>query len=165
MAEIWREIIGYENYEVSSFGRVKNLKTNKIMEGFIQQCYHCVRLTNNKIQKCLLIHRLVCIAFNDNPDNKLCVDHKDGNKLNNNKSNLRWATYQENSQNRNKSSNNTSGVKGISYHKRDNKYQAYITVDGIRTYLGYFDNIDDAKQARCNSVRNAFGNFIHEIEK
>ena len=50
----------------------------------------------NKVRTSHLIHRLVAITFLDNPNNKLTVNHKDGNKLNNHLCNLEWATYSEN---------------------------------------------------------------------
>ena len=46
----------------------------------------------------------------ENPDNKLCVDHMDTNRLNNNIDNLRWSTSQENNRNTKLSSKNTSGI-------------------------------------------------------
>jgi len=52
--------------------------------------------SDNKTQKTLLIHRLVALAFIPNPHNKPCVNHKDGNKLNNNIGNLEWNTHSEN---------------------------------------------------------------------
>lgn len=47
-------------------------------------------------KKRLKIHRVVCEMFIPNPDNKPCINHKDGNKYNNHVSNLEWVTYQEN---------------------------------------------------------------------
>ena len=66
--------------------------------------------------------------FVENPENKLYVDHIDNNKLNNLFSNLRWATVQENRRNIVMYKNNTTGVKGIIYDKRYNKWMARIRV-------------------------------------
>jgi len=54
--------------------------------------------TGNRKYKQLLLHRLLAEAFIPNPENKCCVNHKDGNKLNNSLDNLEWVTYSENNQ-------------------------------------------------------------------
>lgn len=74
------------------------------------------------------------------------VDHKNGNRNDNRKENLRIATFSQNGYNSNKPSNNTSGYKGVHWNKSMNAWQARIQVDGKRYNLGYFnDKIDAAK--------------------
>lgn len=58
--------------------------------------YYTVVLYKSGCKKRLFVHRLVAQAFHPNPENKGCVNHKDGNKLNNKVDNLEWATYSEN---------------------------------------------------------------------
>lgn len=72
------------------------------------------------------------------------VDHINGDRLDNRRCNLRLATNAENSRNREKQSNNTSGVIGVHWHKPRKKWLASVQVDGKRKHLGLFDNIFDA---------------------
>lgn len=102
--EIWKDVVGYEGlYKVSNFGRIKScpLRSNHngelIMKNQIITGYKVVSLCKNNKMKLVKVHRLVAIAFIDNPDNKPQVNHIDGNKLNNNVDNLEWVTAQENS--------------------------------------------------------------------
>ena len=94
----------------------------------------------------------------------MVVDHKHGsNTLNDNrKSNLRVATFEENSYNTTLRSNNTSGVTGVNWEKRRNKWQAYITVNKKRIYLGLFDNIEDAIRVRKEAESKFFGEYSHD---
>lgn len=94
--EIFKPIPGYEGlYQVSSFGYVSNhrkiLKTYQINSG-----YECLKLQKNGNVKSVLLHRVVAEAFVPNPDNKLEVNHIDGNKANCSASNLEWTTRSEN---------------------------------------------------------------------
>ena len=66
------------------------------------------------------------------------LDHIDGNKINNRVENLRPATKSQNMSNRGKQANNTSGFKGVSFIKADNKYEAWIQVNGKKKHLGRF---------------------------
>ena len=94
-----------------------------------------------------------------------CVDHIDNTRTNNNINNLRWATFQENNFNSCLASNNTSGFKGISFHKRDKKWEAKIRVNGKKYHLGNFDNIEEAIKARQKRAKELFGEFLNECEK
>ena len=93
--EAWKTILNYDNYEVSSFGNVKNKKTGRILKSTNNGGYLCVGLSN-KITKSFKIHRLVGEHFIENPENKAHVNHKDKNGLNNRLSNLDWNTPKEN---------------------------------------------------------------------
>jgi hypothetical protein len=88
--EVFRSIDGQENYAISSFGKVKNTKTGKILKGSVNSNgYLHINLYDDGVMKTHKIHRLVACAFINNPDNKECVDHKDNNKTNNHIKNLR----------------------------------------------------------------------------
>lgn len=90
-AEEWRTIHDFPDYSVSSFGRVRKNKTNKIVRSFLNNSgYERVSLTHNGISKHCLVHRLVAMAFIENPLNYPVINHKDENKTNNNVSNLEW---------------------------------------------------------------------------
>ena len=79
--------------------------------------------------------------------------------------NLRWATYTENSYNVSTRKDNTSGSKGIYFNNASQKWHAQIMIDGIKVHLGYFKNLEDAKQARMIKANQAFGVFTNACEK
>lgn len=98
LREIWKVICNFETHEVSNTGLVRNIKTNYILKQCLnRQGYHQVYLRNKNGKFTLRVHRLVAIAFIENPYNKSEVNHKDCNKSNNSISNLEWATPKENS--------------------------------------------------------------------
>ena len=101
--EEWRDVVGYEGlYQVSSEGRVKSLKRKgrrkeRILKHQIDRNgYLRLNLCAGGKSRLLFVHRLVCQAFHENPDNNPCVNHIDENKTNNAARNLEWCTYEEN---------------------------------------------------------------------
>ena len=163
--EIWKEIDGFQTYSVSDLGRVRNDETMKILKGGKgANGYIVVSLCKNGVKKTHCIHRLIAIAFIPNPDGKPCVDHRDNDKNDNRAMSLRWCTNEENNRNAQVRSNNTSGIKGVSWFKRDSKWRAKIKVNGVDIHLGYFDKIEDAILARQTYAKEAFGEFVNDCE-
>lgn len=93
--EIWKEIVGYENYQVSSLGKVKN-SNNLILKPCLNGNYYRHGFSKNNKSKQMKLHRLIAIAFIPNPENLPCINHIDGNKLNNSIENLEWCTHRNN---------------------------------------------------------------------
>lgn len=88
------------------------------------------------------------------------IDHINGIGLDNRKCNLRkFQTSSQNNANSRTRKDNTSGAKGVSWHKRDKKWQANIQVQGRPIGLGYFDNIEDAINAYDDASVKYFGEF------
>jgi hypothetical protein len=164
--EMWNDIKGYEGiYQISNLGNVKNIKTSKILKPRLNSNgYKFVGLYCNGKHKNMLIHRLMAIHYIPNDENKQFVDHIDNNKLNNKLTNLRWCTNQQNDMNRSISKNNTSGVKGVTFHKQTNKWHAQITINGKYIHLGLFTEINDAIEARRKKAKELFGEFINKCE-
>lgn len=120
--EIWRDVINYEGlYQVSNMGRVRSLDRwitykdgrEALFKGKILHLncntsgYLEVHLCKQSKGKMIGVHRLVAQSFIDNVDNLPEVDHIDGDKTNNNVTNLRWVTHLDNC-------NNPSTTKNIS---------------------------------------------------
>lgn len=107
MDEIWRRLI-YPNisdetnkFEISNHGKLRNIKTKHIYKlEILRTGYYSVRVSlgsrNKKTH--ILIHKAVAYTFLQNQNNLPEINHKDGNKLNNNVSNLEWCTSHENQQ-------------------------------------------------------------------
>lgn len=95
---MWKKIKRNNNYSINKNGEVRNDKTGHIKQPFKNKRngYLTVDLYKNNKSEKVPIHRLVAETFIPNPENKLTVDHIDGNRQNNSIDNLRWATYSEN---------------------------------------------------------------------
>jgi hypothetical protein len=89
----------------------------------------------------------------------LQVDHRDGDGLNNCRSNLREATHAENMRNRRLGRDNTTGFKGVAWHKASGKYQAKIRLNGERKWLGLHDTPEAAHAAYRKASTRLHGEF------
>lgn len=97
MTEVWKDIKGYEGrYQVSSLGKVKNQYGDMLSPIDNRKGYYRVVLMKNNTRNNQYIHRLVAMAFLENPNNKRCVNHKDFDTHNNRIDNLEWCTQKEN---------------------------------------------------------------------
>jgi hypothetical protein len=105
----------------------------------------------NQKNNCVYLHRVLTQACPGQ-----VVDHKNRNKLDNRLDNLRLCTQKENAQNSKDLINNTSGYKGVSWHKSAKKWEANIHIDNKKMYLGVYEDIEDANKARNNAVNKYF---------
>lgn len=109
--------------------------------------------------KAVLLHREIAKRANPEAEYAPEVDHKDGNKLNNRRSNLRPCTHAENMRNMQLKITNTSGYKGVCWSKRGQYWISYITVDYKTISLGCFDRKEDAAWAYNQAAVKHFGEF------
>ena len=100
--EIWRDIEGYKDYQVSNLGRVRSTKFKKyrFLKPILskkQYGYYRACLYLSGVQKLISIHRLVAFAFIPNPYNYPIIMHLDNDPFNNKAENLIWGTNKMNS--------------------------------------------------------------------
>lgn len=106
--DVWKDVIGYEGiYQINKKGDVKSLKRKStgtfttidklIKKQMSSKGYFVYKLSKNGITKTKSLHRILAESFIPNLNNEKCVNHKDGNSLNNDISNLEWCSYSYNS--------------------------------------------------------------------
>ena len=110
-------------------------------------------------RKRYLAHRLVWMFHNGDIPIGLDIDHIDRNPSNNRIENLRLATRSQNMTNRHKQTNNTSGYKGVCWHKCAKKWVAQIAHNKIKNHLGYFDTAELARDAYILASGKLQGDF------
>ncbi len=104
-------LLNYNDYEISSQGRVRN--AGKILQPDIRGGYHNVKLCKDGKIKRHNIHHLVCSTFCQNPNKYKIVEYIDNNILNNMFNNLRWVYTSKNSLLRTKSKHDIGEIYGV----------------------------------------------------
>ena len=151
--EEWKHIDGYKIYEVSSFGKIRNKNTGRILKAANKGGYYSVGLSNKKT-KSFSLHTLVASAFIPNPENKYTVNHKDKNGLNNNIINLEWNSHQENCIHRSKGIKNCNN-RNIKVHKLNSKNEIIDTYNSMEEAAKWLvdnklsKNFNTAKSVIC----------------
>ena len=125
--------------------------------GSLSGRYLSIRLLGERYQA----HRLAWLYVTGSMP-KEHIDHINGNKLDNRFCNLREATSAQNSMNMGKNSANTSGIKGVTFHTKQNKWRASCRVNGKRFYLGNFETKELATFAYQSFAKSNHGDFYHE---
>lgn len=159
MDEVWKPVVGWELYEVSTLGNVRNSKTGRLLKPSNSFSEEYLKYTLCVQYKRLHVRasRLVALTFIPNPSNLPEVDHINNDKRDNRVCNLRWATRGQNGYNKPIQKNNTTGYKGVSKH--GSKYQVHIVKDGVQTHIGLFATKEEAHAAYCAAAVKHYGEF------
>lgn len=138
-------------FDLEDYDKIKDYCWNEDNNGYLS--------TNIYKNTTIKFHRII---LNMTKEDFKKVDHIKHNKLDNRKTELRICTNQNNCMNQGLSKNNTSGVTGVSFHKKTKKWQAYIKVNFRYIYLGLFADFDNAVKARKDAEEKYFGEYSYD---
>lgn len=144
----WKKLKRNKNYSINEKGDIRNDVTGHIKTQFInpKNGYLTVDLYENNKSTKVTVHRLLAETFIPNPENKPCVDHKDGNRQNNSLSNLRWATFSDNNSRFDTVGVRSEKIKVTHFKEKRNKrgggHLEWLEADVIM----YFDRIRDVAE-------------------
>lgn len=165
--EIWKDIPGYEGYyQISSLGRVRSLDRvvhtahggTRFLKGtvfrlFMRRGYLTCGLSINGTKRTHQVHQLVAMAFlNHNPNgHTLIVDHINNIPSDNRLENLQLVSHRYNLS---KDKKGTSMYPGVSWFRRDKKWQAAIRINRNLIHLGFYKDESEAALAYQKALEN-----------
>ena len=164
LTEIWKDIKSWEGlYQVSNFGRVKSLryerilKPNKPRRGNNRTGYCHVILCDRNRRVSAKVNKLVAEAFVPNPNNLPTVRYIDGNKMNNNASNLIWSTHKDNT---------AHAIElGNVNHNGENSALSRYTENTIQSIRREFDKGGVTKKALSDKYGMSYTNVLRIINR
>jgi D-arabinose 1-dehydrogenase-like Zn-dependent alcohol dehydrogenase len=152
--EIWKTITDFTNYEVSSYGNVRNKITNYILKPIKHSTgYSVINLCGNNTRKTTRLHKIVATHFIYNEFNDECINHINGIKSDNRVENLEWISQRENVTHSYLKIKKTSKYHGVSFSKSRNKFIARVRIDNKVKSLGWFINEIDAYNEVLNFLK------------
>jgi len=113
--------------------------------------------SRDKNNKHILMHRIIM-----NPSNQMVVDHINHNIIDNRKHNLRICLQIDNAKNCTKQINNTTGITGVLWDKRYQKWKSIIGINNKQIHLGYYDDKNDAIKVRKEAEVKYFGEYRYK---
>lgn len=158
MKELWLPVRGYEEYyQVSTLGAVYSNRNKRLLRGVKDGGYVFINASVDGVRKKTPVHRWVAIAFIENPEEKLQVNHINGVPWDNRASNLEWTTASENS---------THAVEtGLSPpRKGEGNGQAVLTDEIVMEVRGRY--IPYCRVNGCSAMAKEFGvttSAIHAV--
>lgn len=147
---IWR-VRPAEAFAKLSDANAWNARFAGRVAGCINVQGYCTIKIDDKMRQA---HRLIWIYINGSIPAGIQIDHVNGVRSDNRLANLRMVTNAENQRNRSMPRDNTSGVMGVDWKKRDRKWRAQIVVAGRNMHLGNFDTLEAAATARAKAERD-----------
>lgn len=137
----------------------KERRSTRQLPGQIAGCANNAGYVHIKIDyKSYKAHRLAWLYMTGEVPAER-IDHINGNPSDNRWCNLRLATHSQNIANSKRPATNTSGYKGVSWHKRTKKWAARIGVGGTRKFIGYYDTPEEAHRAYVDAAEKTHGVF------
>lgn len=157
--EVWKPVLGHEEYyDVSNFGNVKSKRSGKIIKpGITDRGYAQLSVSINGKRYTKNLNRVVAEAFFGKID--VHVDHIDGNKLNNNITNLRPCNARENLLYHYKSK-----YPGAVLNRNKKRWRSYIRIKNKNKWLGTFDTQKEASDRYLLEAKNITGRDIKGIK-
>jgi hypothetical protein len=152
-----KELLNIFEYDPFSGILKWKISRSNMIKGSVVGCMHQSGYKILTLQsKSYRLHRIIWIMLFGNIPNGFYIDHINGNKIDNRLENLRLATNNQNQQNRPAPKNNSSGYRGVTWHKQMKQWMARICHNNKRTTIGFFDTAEDAYEAYKKEAKKLF---------